>query len=138
MLPGSPSFAQGICQLLSIMFPCCCCCGVTKSCPTLLQPHDPAGSSVHGILRIRILEWVAISFSRGSSQPTDQTWVSCIAGELFTTELPGNPISLTQSTNTLNLLCVPYIPGSILTLEISRKQDEVPDLMVLAVQKETI
>ena len=38
------------------------------------------GSSVHGILQARILEWVAILFSRGSSQPRDQTWVSHIAG----------------------------------------------------------
>ena len=42
------------------------------------------GSSVHGILQARILEWVAIPFSRGSSQPRDQTWVSCIAGRFFT------------------------------------------------------
>ena len=42
------------------------------------------GSSVHGILQERILEWVAIPFSRGSSQPRNQTWVSCMAGRLFT------------------------------------------------------
>ena len=41
------------------------------------------GSSVHGILQARILEWVAISFSRGSSRPGDQTQVSCIAGGFF-------------------------------------------------------
>ena len=43
-----------------------------KSCPTLCDPVDcsPSGSSVHGILQARILEWVAISFSRGSSQPS--------------------------------------------------------------------
>ena len=45
---------------------------------------SPPGSSVHGILQARILEWVAISFSRGSSQPRDQTWVSCIVGRFFT------------------------------------------------------
>ena len=43
----------------------------------------PPGSSVHGILQARILEWVAISFSRGSSQPRDGTWVSSIAGRCF-------------------------------------------------------
>ena len=43
------------------------------------------GSSIHGILQARILEWIAISFSRGSSQPRDWTWVSCISGKLFTT-----------------------------------------------------
>ena len=42
------------------------------------------GSPVHGILQARILEWVAISFSRGSSQPRDQTQVSCIASRFFT------------------------------------------------------
>ena len=42
------------------------------------------GSSVHGILQARILVWVAIPFSRGSSQLRDQTQVSCIAGGFFT------------------------------------------------------
>ena len=42
------------------------------------------GSSVHGILQARILEWVAISFSRGSSQPRNRTLVSCVAGRFFT------------------------------------------------------
>ena len=57
-----------------------------QSCPTFCDPMDcsPPGSSVHGILKARILEWVAIPFSRGSFQPKDQTWVSCIAGRLFT------------------------------------------------------
>ena len=45
---------------------------------------SPPGSSVHGILQARILEWVAISFSRGSSQPRDRTQISCIAGRLYT------------------------------------------------------
>ena len=44
----------------------------------------PPSSSVHGILQARILEWVAISFSRGLSRPRDQTQVSCIAGGFFT------------------------------------------------------
>ena len=45
-----------------------------------VRPMDcsPPGSSVHGILQAKILDWVAISFSRGSSQPQDRTWVSCI------------------------------------------------------------
>ena len=51
-----------------------------------LWPMDcsPPGSSVHGFLQARILEWVAISFSRGSSQPTDLTQVSCIVDRLYT------------------------------------------------------
>ena len=54
---------------------------VTQLCPTLCDPMD---NTVHGILQARILEWVAISFSRGSSQPRNQTQVSCIAGRFFT------------------------------------------------------
>ena len=52
-----------------------------QSCLTLCDPMDCSqpGSSVHGILQARILVWVAISFSRGSSQPTDRTHVSCIS-----------------------------------------------------------
>ena len=59
---------------------------VAQSCPTLCDPVDcsPPGSSVPGILQARILEWVAIPFSRGSSQSRDWTQISCIAGSLFT------------------------------------------------------
>ena len=46
--------------------------------------YSPPGSSVHGILQTRILEWVAMPFSKGSSQPRDGTWVSCIVGRFFT------------------------------------------------------
>ena len=54
--------------------------------------YSPPGSSVHGISRVRILEWVAISFSRGSSQPRDQTHISCTGRQMyFTTEQPGKP-----------------------------------------------
>ena len=58
---------------------------VTQSCPTLCDLIDCSlpSSSVHGILQARVLEWVAISFSRGSSQPRDRTWVSCIGGRHF-------------------------------------------------------
>ena len=64
---------------------------VAQSCLTLCDPMhcSPPGSSVHGIPQARILEWVAISFSRGSPQPRDQTHQSCIAGRFFTTEPPG-------------------------------------------------
>ena len=59
---------------------------VAQSCPTLCDPMDCSlpGSSVHGIFKVRVLEWGAISFSRGSSQPRDQTQVSCIMGRRFT------------------------------------------------------
>ena len=59
--------------------------------PTLFNPMDPSGSSVHGILQARILEWAASSFSRGFSRPRDQTCVSCIAGRFFTSQPPGKP-----------------------------------------------
>ena len=63
-----------------------------------LQPHGLSlpGSSVHGILYARVLEWVAIFFSRGSSQPRDKNWVSHIAGRCFTiwaTRIRSNYIS---------------------------------------------
>ena len=59
---------------------------LTQSCPTLCIPMDcsPPGFSIHGIFQATVLEWVAISFSRRSSQPRDWTWVSCIAGRHFT------------------------------------------------------
>ena len=64
-----------------------------QACPALCDPMDccPPGSYVHGILQTSILEWVAMPFSRGSSQPRDQTWVlmsftsSALACRLFTT-----------------------------------------------------
>ena len=59
---------------------------VAQSCPTLSDPMDCSlpGSSVHGIFQARILEWVAISFSTGSSQPRDRSQVSHIVGRRFT------------------------------------------------------
>ena len=69
---------------------------IAQSCPTLCNPMDcsPPGSSIHGILQARILRWVAISFSRGSSLPRDRTQISRIAGRPFnpwvTREAPDN------------------------------------------------
>ena len=59
---------------------------VAQSCPTLCDPMDYSlpGSSVHWIFQARVLEWVAISFSRGSSRPRDWTQVSHIVGRRFT------------------------------------------------------
>ena len=59
---------------------------VAQSCPTLYNPMDfnlPC-SSIHGLFQARVLEWVAISFSRGTSQPRNRTWVSHIVGRCFT------------------------------------------------------
>ena len=74
----------------------CCCCIVTKLCLTLCNPMEcsSSGSSVNGISQATILEWVAIFFSSGFSQPRDRTPVSCIsclAGKFFTTEPQGKP-----------------------------------------------
>ena len=59
---------------------------VAQSCPTLCDHMDCSlrGSSIHGIFQARVMEWAAISFSRESSQPSDQTWVSHIADRHFT------------------------------------------------------
>ena len=61
-----------------------------SSCQSLCNPRDcsPPGYSVHGILRQRILEWVAMPFSRGSSWPKDWNWASCITGRIFTVWAP--------------------------------------------------
>ena len=62
---------------------------VTQSCPTLCDPMD---YTTHGILQARILEWVAFPFSRESSQPRDQTRVSCTAGRFLMHEPPGKAL----------------------------------------------
>ena len=58
---------------------------MAQSHPTLCDPVNCSlpGSCVHGILQARVLDWVAISFSRGSSRPRDGTQVSLIAGRRF-------------------------------------------------------
>ena len=65
---------------------CVCVCVTRSAVSDSLDSIDCSspGSSVHGILQARILQWVAISSSRGSSQPRDQTQVSCTANRLFT------------------------------------------------------
>jgi len=86
ILRGSTGWNRNLSQYNLIIMKCCEWVKVAQSCSTLCDPMDcflPV-SSVHGILQARLLEWVAISFSRGSSQPRDQTQVSCIAGGFFT------------------------------------------------------
>ena len=71
-------------MMMVVCVPVCVCKvkgKVAQSCLTLCDPMD---DTVHGILQARILEWVAFAFSRGSSQPRDQTQVSRIAGSFFT------------------------------------------------------
>ena len=70
------------------------CVGVL-SCTVMSEPLQPQGLQP-GMLQSRILEWVTISSSRGSSWLRNWTRVPCIAGRLFTTEPPGRPIDLTK------------------------------------------
>ena len=83
-------------RVIHVLLDCACMNAKSlQSCLTLCDPMDcsPSGSSVHGILQARILEWVAISYSRGSSWPRDWTQVSCgscTAGGFFTTEPLGS------------------------------------------------
>ena len=76
---------------------------VAQSCPTLCDPVDCSllGFSIHRILQARILEWVTISFSRGSSQPRDRTQVSHIGGRRF--NLWATKEALYQCRDGLNL-----------------------------------
>ena len=69
----------------------CACVLRPQLCPTLCNPIDcsPPGSTVHGIFQARILEWIAISYSRGSSRPKDRTLIpciSCIGRQILNTE----------------------------------------------------
>ena len=75
---------------------------VAQSCLTVCNPMDcsPPGSSVHGILQTRILEWVAIPFSRGCSWLRSRTLFSCIVGRFFTIWALGKPwIRIIRYTN---------------------------------------
>ena len=69
-------------------------------CPTLCDPIDYIA---HGILQVRILEWIAYLFSRGTSQPRNQTGVSCIAGVFFTSWATREEITNLQP-NTINTI----------------------------------
>jgi len=102
LFPCLYSFTQ---HKLSEPGPCycvCVCAQSLQSCLPLCDPKNcaPPGPSVHGILQARILEWVAMPSSRGSSQPRDWTYitcVSCIAGGFFThwpTNPPGKPTTV--------------------------------------------
>ena len=82
-------------------------------CPTLCDPMDYSlpGSSVYGIFQARILEWFAISLSRGSSQSRDWTQVSCTAGRLYHLSHQGSPRLFTTS----NYLFLWKINSSVLS-----------------------
>ena len=88
---------------------------VAQSCLTLCDPMDCmdcslSGSSVHGILQARILEWVSISFSRGSSKARDRAWVSCIISRFFTVwatrEFNSHCLSLNKTVWCIDMLAL--------------------------------
>ena len=85
MLLGKEQFVVGILEVCRNKIYCCVLCLVAQSRLTILDSMDCSlpDSSVHGILQARILEWVAMPFSRESSQPGDRTQVSHIAGRFF-------------------------------------------------------
>ena len=73
-------------NFLFLISVCVVCVLVAQLYPTLCDPMDcaPQAPLVHGIFQARVLEWVAISFSRASSQPRDRIQILCIAGRFFT------------------------------------------------------
>ena len=105
---------------------------VAELCWTLCDPMDFSlpGSSIFGILQAGILQWVAIPFSKGSSWPRDQTWVSHIAGRLFTiwatreSQLIQTDIykfwhSVPTLDNSKEVIHTPELPMHLLFTEIS-------------------
>ena len=93
---------------------CCCCCSLgAKSCPPLCDPMDcsPPGSSVHGVSQARMLEQVAISFSKGPSQPRDRTQ-GLLAGRVFTTEPLTWDVKTRNSRNKLPQALCSLMEGS--------------------------
>ena len=103
---------------------------VAQSCPTLSDPMDCSlsGSSVHGIFQARVLEWIAISFSRGSSRPRNRTRVSHTAGRRFTCllwALSGKPI--TAHSRYLNVCSFDFIMRNIsLTMTVAEGTETLP------------
>ena len=89
----------------------CVCVLVTQLCLTLCHPMDcsPPGSPVHGILQARILDCVAIPFSRGSSCPGDWTQDSCIAGGFFTHWATKEVLSLENNLIPMHIKCPWYV-----------------------------
>ena len=87
----SPRICEGRTHVILVRDGLFCCCLVISHIQLFCDPMDCSlpGSSVHGISQSGILEWVAISFSWGSSWPRDQTHLSCTAGRFFTTKSLG-------------------------------------------------
>ena len=81
LMPSLPTWVKSHTRHLHLMTES----EVTQSCPPLCDPMvcSLPGSHVHGIFQARVLDWIAISFPRGSSRPRDRSWVSCIANRCF-------------------------------------------------------
>ena len=113
---------------------------VAQLCPTLCDPVDCSlpGSSVHWIFQAIVLEWIAISFSRGSSQPRDRTWVSCIVDRRFTvwatrevyiyTSLPGK-----SGYNWTKKWLLQLLPAELLA---QQRKSQLPPLLLSWAQDE--
>ena len=86
----------------------CCSCLVASVVFNHMDCSLP-GSSVHGFLQARVLEWVAMPSSRGYSWLRDWTWVSCIAGGFSTTKPPGKPMKCTLSCHINKQRCHIYL-----------------------------
>ena len=101
---GTSYWPNAVCVCVCVCACVCVCVLVTQSCPTLCNTMDcsPPGSSVHRISQAKILEWVAISFSRGSSHREIKLMSPALAGGFFTAKPPGKP-SPTQYAILLSL-----------------------------------
>ena len=106
-------------------------CVHAQSCQTVCDPMDysPPGSSVHGILQARILEWVAISSSRGSSQPRDQTCISCIGRQILYHSTTGKPKHYKYI-----LPKIPVLNWSPQSCEIGDKEEKIEQRKILVSQ----
>ena len=125
------------CSLISISpLEIHCCCLVPKSSVQLFcgpMGFSPPGSSVHGISQARILEWIAISFPRGSSQPGDGTRISSsptLAGGFFTTEPPAKPLEIHTHTHTHTHVCFGRRASNFLSQRVS-SQIIHPDFIIV-------
>ena len=121
----SPSYASPLGRVPDVHNPhflLCVHAESLKSCPTLCDPMNcsPPGSSVHGILQARILEWVAISSSRGSLRPRNQTLVSCIGRRVLYhschLESPFSSLLISESSESSSRSpmppCLTALPGA--------------------------
>ena len=111
-----------------------------QSCPVLCDLMDCSlpGSSVHGILQARILEWVAMLFTRGSSRPRDQTWSPALQADSLPSEPPGKPPKIPNDPAVpllgiyhekiiiQNDICIPMFTAALFTIARTWKQTRCP------------